>query len=574
MSIQLVAAALALTSAGETVLLDFQADWCGPCKMMEPAIDQLASMGYPVRKVDIDRDPALARQHGVTNVPCLVLLVNGQERGRQVGTLGIEQLLQMLNQANVRPAGTAVAQVRGQSPDRRRFGWPRSRPTASNNSTANIPRVSLGEPVAPPASPSNSIVAAPNPPATQPASWPNRAPAAPAATRPPSGFAQATPPPLTPIPPRTTTPSAPPSTTLPASPPPTTPPPAAAPAANSVAPVTPPAAATPADPDALTERMIQRLTAATVRIEVKDDDGQSFGSGTIIEFRPAAQGAGGEALVLTCGHIFRNSEGKGPIQVDLFDGSQQQDLPGSLVRYDLARDIGLIKFTMPHNAQSAQLASPDDAPARGNSVISIGCDHGQPPTAHRSQVMAVNSFVGPPNLQVSGQPAIGRSGGGLFNDRGELIGVCNFADPTDRAGLYAAVEVAREVIDQSGIVLKPNRRSPVRMATPVIGKPMSRIDIGSPAGALSTAGPPAPSGPNRPTEVICVVRTNDGANTQRQVIVIEDASSEFINKLAREQQKQRQTFQTTMDTQPTRPAPSFSQRPVIRTTTDWQPKWK
>jgi hypothetical protein len=112
------------------------------------------------------------------------------------------------------------------------------------------------------------------------------------------------------------------------------------------------------------------------------------------------------------------------------------------------------------------------------------------------------------------------------------------------------------------------------MATPVIGKPTSRIDIGSPAGALSAAGPPAPSGPNRPTEVICIVRTNDGANTQRQVIVIEDASSEFINKLAREQQKQQQTFPTTMDTHPARPTPSFSQRPVIRTTTDWQPKWK
>ncbi len=500
----------------------------------------------------------------------------------------------MLQRAQVRPAGTAVAEVRGQSPGRRRFGWPRSRGTTAESSLVNIPRVSLGEPAAPPAAPGDVTLAVPRPPAGPAASPPQGDPAATqAATHGPGpaqmGQAAATPPPFPPVPPTAapinstfngavparmssagSTRAAPPLAVLP-----TASSPSATSAATSRTAVPPPQpAAPPASTAGSDAGMIQRLTSATVRIKVQDHNGHSFGSGTIIEFQPARQGPGGEALVLTCGHIFRDSAGKGLIQVDLFDGSGQRDLVGSLVRYDLARDIGLLKFNMPHQAQPAELATPNDQPVRGHRVVSIGCDQGKPPTVHRSHVMAVNSFVGPPNLQVSGQPAIGRSGGGLFNDRGQLIGVCNFADPTDRAGLYAAVKVAREVIAQSGLVLRSRGPSPAGAATSLAGIPSSRIDIGLPAGTLPTTGSPPAARKLSPTEVICIVRTNDGTNTQRQVIVIENASSDLISQLASEQQKQQRTFPTTMDSQPSRPIRSLPQRPMPRNATMWQPQWK
>ena len=91
-SIQIAALMLAATGAGETILYDFQADYCGPCKMMEPVVRQLAAEGYPIRQVDVQRDPALAQRYRVTNIPCFVLVVNGQERGRLVGATGYQQL--------------------------------------------------------------------------------------------------------------------------------------------------------------------------------------------------------------------------------------------------------------------------------------------------------------------------------------------------------------------------------------------------------------------------------------------------------------------------------------------------
>ena len=64
------------------------------------------------------------------------------------------------------------------------------------------------------------------------------------------------------------------------------------------------------------------LIAASVRLRVEDPDGRSCGSGTIIDARQ------GEALILTCGHIFRDSKGKGPIEVDLFGPGGVQRVTG------------------------------------------------------------------------------------------------------------------------------------------------------------------------------------------------------------------------------------------------------
>ena len=70
--------ALALTSNSDPVLLEFSADWCGPCREMEPIIRQLSAAGYPIRKVNIDQERALASQHQVTAIPCCVLVANGK----------------------------------------------------------------------------------------------------------------------------------------------------------------------------------------------------------------------------------------------------------------------------------------------------------------------------------------------------------------------------------------------------------------------------------------------------------------------------------------------------------------
>ena len=84
--------ALLMSASGETVLLDFSASWCGPCRQMDPIVAQLSAAGHPVRKIDIDQQPELAQRFKVDGVPCFVMLVDGREVGRQTGAVGRGEL--------------------------------------------------------------------------------------------------------------------------------------------------------------------------------------------------------------------------------------------------------------------------------------------------------------------------------------------------------------------------------------------------------------------------------------------------------------------------------------------------
>ena len=74
------------------VLLDFWADWCGPCKMMSPVVEELAEEGYTVGKVDVDQNMALAQQFRVVSIPTLILFKDGAEVKRFVGLTSKEEL--------------------------------------------------------------------------------------------------------------------------------------------------------------------------------------------------------------------------------------------------------------------------------------------------------------------------------------------------------------------------------------------------------------------------------------------------------------------------------------------------
>ena len=80
------------------VLIDFYADWCGPCRMVAPVIASIAEScdDYFICKVNVDDDPDLAREFGVFSIPTLVVLEDGIEVGRSTGALPKPQILALL----------------------------------------------------------------------------------------------------------------------------------------------------------------------------------------------------------------------------------------------------------------------------------------------------------------------------------------------------------------------------------------------------------------------------------------------------------------------------------------------
>jgi thioredoxin 1 len=77
----------------DVVLVDFYADWCGPCQMLEPTVETLAAeTGATVAKVDVDANQQLAGAYGVRGVPTLILFADGEQVEEIVGLQGEDQL--------------------------------------------------------------------------------------------------------------------------------------------------------------------------------------------------------------------------------------------------------------------------------------------------------------------------------------------------------------------------------------------------------------------------------------------------------------------------------------------------
>ena len=83
--------------AGQTVLVDFYADWCGPCKMMGPVVEELAGeeTGVKVCKINIDEEMAVAQKYGVMSIPTFIAFKNGEVAGKQIGAVPKSKLQEM-----------------------------------------------------------------------------------------------------------------------------------------------------------------------------------------------------------------------------------------------------------------------------------------------------------------------------------------------------------------------------------------------------------------------------------------------------------------------------------------------
>jgi thiol-disulfide isomerase/thioredoxin len=318
------------------------------------------------------------------------------------------------------------------------------------------------------------------------------------------------------------------------------------------------AAAAPANVDPQGAAM-----AATVRLKVEDAKGYGYGTGTIIDVHDE------EALVVTCGHLFRESQGKGKISVEMFAPGATQPVDGQLIAYDLQRDIALVSIRPGMPMVAVMVAPPGTTVRPQDAAFTIGCDKGAAASVRQTQITAVNKYVGKPNYCAAGAPVDGRSGGGLFTADGLLIGICNAADPADDEGLYAGLASIHWQLDEIGqaeiyqraaqspaaVVAdtrqpsQPNRADE-QPASALAAAPLPSLPAAMPSREASVAVTPAvyqpatapdavaPAGFESPvaggddTEIVFIIRSKSNPQQRSEVFVVDGATPDLVGRIS------------------------------------------
>jgi len=353
----------------EFVVMQFTANWCEPCKEMQPAIEQLAEQGWIIRNVDVDLEKSIVQRMKVSKLPTLLILKNGQEIDRITGAHTYPELAKLLPKGNQPRKPEPSALAAGDALDRQP---PPLEPFPML--TANLEPSTL----------------------TAGAIRPTVAESKPVASAIGSGINAANN--------------------------------AAINSAGSLKPST-------VDP-----------MSTTVRIKTEDENSMSFGTGTMIDQ------VNGEVLVITCGHLFRDLKPTTRILVEAPVNGQLGQFVGTVIDYKCDEtDIGLLSFKAGVDVPVARLLPRGTALQEGESVASFGCDGGADPTRRDSQITKLNRYLGPSKVEVASAPVQGRSGGGLFNQAGQLIGVCYAADKELDEGLYSGPEVVYAQLARLGL---------------------------------------------------------------------------------------------------------------------------
>jgi thiol-disulfide isomerase/thioredoxin len=420
--------------AGLTVLY-FQTQNCPPCRQLEPLLVQYHQRGWDIRMVDAPNQLEVARQFQIQNLPTLVLLSGGKEVDRMVGLVSEKQLNDRLTRLAAR--SQSAASLRGNPMRSTDSGYPQSQPIPNNSLAsgsqvkANSELVStmpLGTAaVSNNVTPGNSMIVRGQSPSAASRGFPlldssAASDASPRSCDPSEQCASATNDPTRGQ---------------------------VSVASHSVS--------------SSHEQAIARAADATVRIKVEESNTTAYGTGTIVAIHQQ------EALILTCGHLFRDMLPGSQLKVDLFAGTARQTtVLAQLIDFKADKeDIGLLSIRLPVAIEPALILPRSETVQVGQQVFSFGCDHGNNPTRRDSRVTHVNRYLGPCNIEIEGAPAVGRSGGGLFDVQGRLIGVCNAACSQENEGIYASASVIYEQlarIDHSHLfelATKPEEIRPV-----------------------------------------------------------------------------------------------------------------
>ena len=90
-----------IINSGKTTLVDFSAEWCGPCKALAPILKEVKQeLGDQVKiiKIDVDKNPVIAQNLQISGVPTIIIYHNGEQKFRQSGVIPASQLIKILKQ--------------------------------------------------------------------------------------------------------------------------------------------------------------------------------------------------------------------------------------------------------------------------------------------------------------------------------------------------------------------------------------------------------------------------------------------------------------------------------------------
>ena len=181
----------------------------------------------------------------------------------------------------------------------------------------------------------------------------------------------------------------------------------------------------------------QAAMRATVRVRIDDSKFQEVGTGTIV------YSTAGKSVILSCAHIFKEVSRDAAVVVEVFRDGQVLKYNATVLGGSHDSDLSFLEISNSAPLPVVPLAAQTDQ-AR-SAVFSIGCNGGSPPTVLNANIVEVDRFQGPQNIICSTGPVQGRSGGGLFNSSGELIGVCSGVLES-KEGLYTGIAAVQQLM--------------------------------------------------------------------------------------------------------------------------------
>jgi S1-C subfamily serine protease len=306
----------------------------------------------------------------------------------------------------------------------------------------------------------------------------------------------------------------------------------------------------------------QAALAATVRLRVNEGATDGIGTGTIIDTHYNEEHKAEEALIVTCGHIFRESQGKGKITVEIFTPQGIRKVEGSLLDFDDKRDVALVTVWPGVQVAVAEVAPKDFVVRPQDPAFTVGCSNGQDPTVVESRITAVNRFLSKPNYTAAVSPPEGRSGGGLFSADGHLIGICNASIQDENQGLYASLPSIHGQLDKFNLGQIYQRAAVSNAVEPAAGTvalasaelPTAAPRNDLPARPAPSRDPmPNPSGlPHLPQqmpraaplaadsvetaagddiEVVVIVRSKQRPESSSEIYLVDNASPDLVSSI-------------------------------------------